>query len=221
VAGGRSDVDRPGRQLQNYIGISPDVAGEPDAELSTSPRSRRSRRRPAPDPGRCARRRHSLAGEALRTSPNGNLLDFVAHGMGLISHEARLTDAAPVPIGDDAGEPLRPAWCRRRRRCRTRARAIKIEDTVVVTEDGWEAFGDGGRGWNRRGPPPRREPGVQEQSPPAAKTRIGGPRVRRDPSRCLRPVASRARPPAPWSPTPSTWPCMTSLRAARRRRACW
>jgi Xaa-Pro aminopeptidase len=28
---------------------------------------------------------------------------------------------------------------------------IKIEDTVAVTETGWEAFGDGGRGWNRGG----------------------------------------------------------------------
>jgi Xaa-Pro aminopeptidase len=28
---------------------------------------------------------------------------------------------------------------------------IKLEDTLVVTKDGWEAFGDGGRGWNRGG----------------------------------------------------------------------
>ena len=26
---------------------------------------------------------------------------------------------------------------------------IKLEDTVAVTNDGWQAFGDGGRGWNR------------------------------------------------------------------------
>jgi hypothetical protein len=26
---------------------------------------------------------------------------------------------------------------------------IKLEDTVAVTETGWEAFGDQGRGWNR------------------------------------------------------------------------
>jgi len=26
---------------------------------------------------------------------------------------------------------------------------IKLEDTVAVTTDGWEAFGDSGRGWNR------------------------------------------------------------------------
>jgi Xaa-Pro aminopeptidase len=28
---------------------------------------------------------------------------------------------------------------------------IKIEDTVVVTETGWEGLGDTGRGWNRMG----------------------------------------------------------------------
>lgn len=26
---------------------------------------------------------------------------------------------------------------------------IKLEDTVAVTETGWTAFGDAGRGWNR------------------------------------------------------------------------
>jgi Xaa-Pro aminopeptidase len=25
---------------------------------------------------------------------------------------------------------------------------IKLEDTVAVTETGWDAFGDKGRGWN-------------------------------------------------------------------------
>ena len=28
---------------------------------------------------------------------------------------------------------------------------IKLEDTVAVTDDGWQAFGDNGRGWNRGG----------------------------------------------------------------------
>jgi Xaa-Pro aminopeptidase len=26
---------------------------------------------------------------------------------------------------------------------------IKLEDTIAVTSDGYQAFGDGGRGWNR------------------------------------------------------------------------
>jgi hypothetical protein len=28
---------------------------------------------------------------------------------------------------------------------------IKLEDTIAVKVDGWEAFGDHGRGWNRAG----------------------------------------------------------------------
>jgi Xaa-Pro aminopeptidase len=28
---------------------------------------------------------------------------------------------------------------------------IKLEDTVAVTEKGFEVFGEGGRGWNRGG----------------------------------------------------------------------
>jgi hypothetical protein len=28
---------------------------------------------------------------------------------------------------------------------------IKLEDTVVVTETGWEGLGDTGRGWNPMG----------------------------------------------------------------------
>jgi Xaa-Pro aminopeptidase len=28
---------------------------------------------------------------------------------------------------------------------------IKLEDTVVVTDEGFEVYGEGGRGWNRGG----------------------------------------------------------------------
>jgi Xaa-Pro aminopeptidase len=28
---------------------------------------------------------------------------------------------------------------------------IKLEDTVIVTDQGFEIFGEGGRGWNRGG----------------------------------------------------------------------
>jgi Xaa-Pro aminopeptidase len=28
---------------------------------------------------------------------------------------------------------------------------IKLEDTVLVTDTGYEGLGDGGRGWNRAG----------------------------------------------------------------------
>jgi Xaa-Pro aminopeptidase len=39
---------------------------------------------------------------------------------------------------------------------------IKLEDTVAVTETGWDAFGDKGRGWNC-GHPPMMSPGPDQQ----------------------------------------------------------
>lgn len=68
---------------------------------------------------------------------------FEAHGMGLVSHEIphlAPEDAAPLESGmvisiettmknPDVG-------------------FVKLEDTVVVTDDGWDAYGDAGRGWN-------------------------------------------------------------------------
>jgi Xaa-Pro aminopeptidase len=39
---------------------------------------------------------------------------------------------------------------------------IKLEDTVAVTETGWDAFGDKGRGWNC-GEPPMMSPGPDQQ----------------------------------------------------------
>jgi hypothetical protein len=39
---------------------------------------------------------------------------------------------------------------------------IKLEDTVAVTETGWDAFGDKGRGWNC-GDPPMMSPDPDQQ----------------------------------------------------------
>ena len=67
------------------------------------------------------------AGEVLQKSSRANSIEFVAHGMGLISHEApRLTSHGPVPYpAYDAGRPLEvPAWSSRsRRRSRIRVAA--------------------------------------------------------------------------------------------------
>ena len=76
--------------------------------------------------------------------------------MGLITHEVPfLMTNHPVAyegVDADAAAGGR-AWCSRsRRRCCIRARGfIKLEDTVAVTADGYEMFGDRGRGWNRGG----------------------------------------------------------------------
>jgi len=149
-----------GGNYKGYIGdlCRMAVAGEPDAELEDLLAEIEAIQMAARVPIRAGALGGDIfasAGEVLRTSPNGNILDFVAHGMGLISHEApRLTDAAPVPYpGDDAGQPLQAGMVLSIETTLPHPRRgyIKIEDTVVVTEDGWEAFGDGGRGWNRSG----------------------------------------------------------------------
>jgi Xaa-Pro aminopeptidase len=82
-------------------------------------------------------------------------IDFVAHGMGLISHEVpRLTANGPVRYAaDDADRPLEAGMVLS---VETDLRDgdlgfIKLEDTIVVTEDGYEALGDRLRGWNSAG----------------------------------------------------------------------
>ena len=91
----------------------------------------------------------------LRKSKHQNATSFVAHGMGLISHEApRLSSRAPVTYpGDDGDKPLQAGMVISIETSLHHATRgfIKLEDTVAVTESGWEAFGDKGRGWNRGG----------------------------------------------------------------------
>ena len=93
--------------------------------------------------------------DLIRRSPHGNHLDFVAHGMGLISHEApRLTDKAPIPYpADAANKPLEAGMVLSIETTLPHPKRgyIKLEDTVAVTATGCDGFGDHGRGWNRGG----------------------------------------------------------------------
>jgi Xaa-Pro aminopeptidase len=98
---------------------------------------------------------YARAGEVLARSSRANSIEFVAHGMGLISHEApRLTAHGPIPYpASDADRPLEFGMVISIETTIAHPRRgfIKLEDTVAVTADGWEAFGDRGRGWNRGG----------------------------------------------------------------------
>lgn len=93
--------------------------------------------------------------ECLARSQHAAYTSYVAHGMGLISHEApRLTSSAPVPYeGVDADLPLEEGMVLSIETTMLHPRRgfIKLEDTVAVTKDGWEAFGDAARGWNVSG----------------------------------------------------------------------
>lgn len=94
------------------------------------------------------------AGEdILRRSPHRDGMHFVAHGVGLVSHEVpHLTDASPVPYAaEDAGRPLKAGMVLSVETTMLHPRRgyIKLEDTVAVLDDGFEFFGGAGRGWNR------------------------------------------------------------------------
>ncbi|CAN5299761.1 hypothetical protein BH10PSE9_BH10PSE9_06580 [soil metagenome] len=134
------------------------VLGEPDRELEDLlgevDAIQQAARKPiaAGVPGREI---YASAMEAVRRSTFANSLDFVAHGMGMILHESpRLSSAGPVPYANpDAEQPLEAGMVIsiETQLPHPRCGFIKLEDTVAVTKDGWEAYGDFGRGWNRGG----------------------------------------------------------------------
>jgi Xaa-Pro aminopeptidase len=94
-----------------------------------------------------------VAHEFVDASPHRAYLDFAAHGMGLVSHEApRLMSNGPVPYeGYDATRPLEAGMVIsiETEMVHPKRGFIKLEDTVAVTEEGCEGFGDKGQGWNR------------------------------------------------------------------------
>lgn len=134
------------------------VLGEPDSELQdllaevdAIQQAARREIRPGTD-GRDV----IAAGDAeLARSPSREFTSFVAHGMGLVSHEApRLTDSGPVPYpAADADIPLEAGMVTSVETTMLHPRRgfIKLEDTVLVTPDGNEGLGDDGRGWTIAG----------------------------------------------------------------------
>jgi Xaa-Pro dipeptidase len=101
--------------------------------------------------GTLGREIYAAAEVARATCPHGKALDFVAHGMGLVSHEApRLTNSGPVPYpAAHADLPLEAGMVLSIETTVVEGEIgfVKLEDTIVVTATGWKAFGDGARGW--------------------------------------------------------------------------
>jgi len=147
----------------NYHGYIGDVCrmaiqGEPDAELEDLLAEIETIQRAAMKPIRAGVLGQEIyaAGEPLcARSRHHNHLDFLAHGMGLVSHEApRLTDHGPVPYPNEyANEPLEAGMVVSVETTLMHPSRgfIKLEDTVVVTDSGHEVYGEGARGWNRAG----------------------------------------------------------------------
>ena len=91
----------------------------------------------------------------MKKSKLHNHYEFLAHGMGLVSHEApRLTNAGPVTYDAyDAQRPLEAGMVISVETTLLHPRRgfIKLEDTVAVTPTGHEIYGNRARGWNRAG----------------------------------------------------------------------
>ena len=147
----------------NYHGYIGDVCrmaiqGEPDAELEdllaeidTIQHAAFKAMKPDAMGGEI----YAAAEPLVQKSKHHNNMEFLAHGMGLVSHEGpRLTDSGPVPYpAEDAAKPLEAGMVvsvETTLKHPTRG-FIKLEDTAVVTPTGHEIYGEGARGWNRAG----------------------------------------------------------------------
>jgi Xaa-Pro aminopeptidase len=147
----------------NYAGYIGDVCrmailGEPDAELEDMLAEIEQIQRAAMKvcrPGVLGGEIYAAGEGLMAKSKHHNHMHFLAHGMGLVSHEApRLTASGPVPYDDyDARRPLEAGMVVSvETTLQHPVRGfIKLEDTVAITEPGPVIFGEGARGWNRGG----------------------------------------------------------------------
>jgi Xaa-Pro aminopeptidase len=97
----------------------------------------------------------ALGDRMVADSPHAKYTHYMAHGMGLVSHEApRLMNIPRLSYtAYDADRPLESGMVISIETTMGHPNRgfVKLEDTVVVTADGYEAFGDGARGWNKAG----------------------------------------------------------------------
>jgi Xaa-Pro aminopeptidase len=106
-------------------------------------------------PGNSGAAIYEEAQKELTASRDPQYMRFVAHGVGLITHEApRLTDRAGPPYpATHLHDPLEAGMVLsiETHVANPNLGFVKLEDTVIVTETGWESPGGRGRGWNRAG----------------------------------------------------------------------
>lgn len=149
-----------GGNYRGYIGdlCRMGVLGEPDAELSDLLAEVMSVQdaafawiKPGVDGGVMIERAEAV----LKAGPSAAFNDFFAHGMGLISHEVPflMTNHPVAYEGVDATRKLEVGMVLSVETTMLHPRRgfIKIEDTLAVTEGGYEMFGNRARGWNRGG----------------------------------------------------------------------
>ena len=154
-----------GGNYDGYIGDLCRMAihGEPDAELEDVLAEIETIQRASMKPIKAGVPGSVIYGAAeplVQKSKQHNNMHFLAHGMGLVSHEApRLTAKGPVPYDAyDADRPLETGMVVSVETTLAHPQRgfIKLEDTVIVTDTGFDIYGEGGRGWNRGGTAARR-----------------------------------------------------------------
>ena len=149
-----------GGNYKGYIGdlCRMGILGKPDAELvdllAWIEDVQQAARKPV-KPGGRGGDVISIAEDMLAASPHKAYTHYMAHGMGLVTHEApRLMNNKRMSYsGHDIERPLEPGMIISIETTMAHPRRgfIKLEDTVLVTKDGYEALGDTGRGWNKMG----------------------------------------------------------------------
>ena len=96
-----------------------------------------------------------VAERLLDASPHRKYTHFMAHGMGLVSHEApRLMDSPRFSYdGYDKERPLEAGHVISIETTMAHPKRgfVKLEDTIIVTDNGYEAVGDGARGYTPAG----------------------------------------------------------------------
>lgn len=149
-----------GGNYHGYIGdlCRMGVLGEPDAELEDLLAEVETVQQAAFSKVRAGAIGGDMIAHAtsvLKASSVAAHTDFFAHGMGLITHEVPflMTNHPVAYEGTDADKPLEKNMVLSVETTMLHPTRgfIKIEDTVAVKDDGYEMFGDRGRGWNRGG----------------------------------------------------------------------
>jgi Xaa-Pro aminopeptidase len=149
-----------GGNYKGYIGdlCRMGILGEPDAEvedlLGFVEEVQQATRGPI-RPGARGGDIVDLGERMVRESPHAKYTHYMAHGMGLVSHEApRLMNLPRLShTAYDADRPLEAGMVISIETTMQHPGRgfIKLEDTVLVTDTGFQGLGDGGRGWNRAG----------------------------------------------------------------------
>lgn len=149
-----------GGNYHGYIGdlCRMGILGEPDAELEDLLAEVEAVQQAAFSKIRAGTLGGDMISHAegvLKRSKVAAFTDFFAHGMGLITHEVPflMTNHPVAYEGTYAGKPLEKNMVLSVETTMLHpARGfIKLEDTVVVTDAGYQMFGERGRGWNRGG----------------------------------------------------------------------